>query len=552
MGDEFSIEDALIILRRRLKSFLIPVILLIPLFTVLVMLLPAKYTAEGKILITSPQISSELADTKRSTTAQERIEYNRARITARPQLLEVADETKLFSNRKKLSPTKQVKRMKDRFDISPDRSTLLAQGGRQSDAVAYRLSYSDRDPVKAMMVANELINRFELLDKNASTNDAMNTTEFIEDGVAKFERDLKDKLDEIAAFKQANDGALPEQRELQNRQLEQFYERLAAIEGQISENEEDKRYIETQIASAASGGGAENSPEQVLIARRANLEELRSRYTDAHPEVQAVLAEIRALERQLAPGKALQKLQKELTAAEEALAEAERSEADPETISELERKRDAISDNFLRKATSGGGLSGSAQTYLLQSRLISLENRGRDLDQRRRTLQTRIDQLNENLAKTPGVESQITDLLNERKFLEGELQILRSRLVVAQQSEDLQVQNRGEKIEVLEAAALPEKPSSPNRPALIAVGMIFSVMVGALSALGFEFLNPTIRGRNHLTSISGEPPLAVIPFINSDGEKADPFGRNKRPGKERRRGGRDGIGGNDLGVAAAE
>jgi len=51
MGDEFSLEDALIILQRRFLYFLIPVLVIAPIGVLTVMLLPAKYTAKGTILL---------------------------------------------------------------------------------------------------------------------------------------------------------------------------------------------------------------------------------------------------------------------------------------------------------------------------------------------------------------------------------------------------------------------------------------------------------------------------------------------------------------------
>ena len=46
MGEDFTLEDVLIVLQRRFLYFLIPAVIIAPLGILTVMLLPAKYTAE--------------------------------------------------------------------------------------------------------------------------------------------------------------------------------------------------------------------------------------------------------------------------------------------------------------------------------------------------------------------------------------------------------------------------------------------------------------------------------------------------------------------------
>ncbi|MEO0321068.1 MAG: hypothetical protein AAF199_09305, partial [Pseudomonadota bacterium] len=287
MGNEFTLEDIQIILRRRLAYLMVPIIVLIPLLIIGVLLLPARYTAEGIMLIESPQISETLVKGTGATRALERIEVTRQRIRSRPQLLDIADQTALFSQRSRLSETKKVKRMQKRMRVKPITSRFVTNtSGR--DTLAFSVAYTDPSPIKAMKVANELINRFEREDSKRTTTETSNTTEFFEREVEEKSADLSQLQDEIASFKAENDGSLPEQLELHSRQLERFIQQLGGLDNQLSSIEEDKRFVESQIASIASGGGSENSPETLLISKKAALGELRSRYTEAHPEVIAL------------------------------------------------------------------------------------------------------------------------------------------------------------------------------------------------------------------------------------------------------------------------
>ncbi len=518
MGDEFSFEDILIIFKRRLAYFLVPAIILAPLLIIGVMLLPSKYTSRGVLLIESPQISENLVKGASGSKAPERIEITRQRIIAREELLRTADRTNLFAGRPNLSETKKVKKMRKNLSVKAVQDRVITASN--NDAVVFQVSYTDRDPEIATAVANDLINQFEVKDRSNLAKGASDNVEFFEAEVTKVRGELAAKQQEIATFKQENTGRLPEQLPLHERQLERINSQLGSLETQIGAIEEDKRFVNTQMASAASGGGNENSPEARVLRLKGDLEELRARYTNQHPDVIKLQNEIRALERQLAPGRTLQNLQKQLDDAVDELDQAQRDGADEETLSTLSKNVDRISDRFIREAGNAKGLSSSAELFILQSSLVSLQKRGRSFEDRRQRLQARADDLEDRITATPQVASVLEELERDLKSLNRKLEQGNQDLSITERAENLQSQNRAERITTVEAASVPEKPSSPNRPALVFVALLFSMMAGALIAIGFEFLNSTIRGRGHLTSIIDEPPLAIIPYIPNGNEKA--------------------------------
>ena len=141
MGSDFSLEDVMIIFRRRLKYFLIPAVILAPLMVIGVMLLPAQYTSTGTLLIQSSQISDRLVQEASDASALERIEVIKQRIIVRPELLQIATDTDLFPAWRNLSDTKKVKRMKKRFEVLPVTSGF--QAGSENNAIAFKVSYTD-------------------------------------------------------------------------------------------------------------------------------------------------------------------------------------------------------------------------------------------------------------------------------------------------------------------------------------------------------------------------------------------------------------------------
>src|SRR5690606_34900 len=61
---------------------------------------------------------------------------------------------------------------------------------------------------------------------------------------------------------------------------------------------------------------------------------------------------------------------------------------------------------------------------------------------------------------------------------------------------------------------VPDSPLRPNRPLLIAGGVVGGLALGVALALAVELLRRPIRGSDALRGLVGAPPLVVIPTLN--------------------------------------
>src|SRR5262245_65523363 len=80
------------ILRRRFFYFLFPFVVVACVGFAVTMLLPAVYVAEGKLLVESQQIPTELVRPTITASAKERIQVIEQRIMTRENLLALADK----------------------------------------------------------------------------------------------------------------------------------------------------------------------------------------------------------------------------------------------------------------------------------------------------------------------------------------------------------------------------------------------------------------------------------------------------------------------------
>ena len=528
MGEEFSIEDALIILRRRILYFLIPVMVIAPIGVLAVMLLPAKYTAQGRILIESQQIPQSYIQSTISSYAQERIQTIRQRVTTRELLLEIADDFDLFPRSMGLSESERVAIMRGGLNVR----VITANRGRgQNAAIAFTVSYTDPDPGKAYLVANRFMTVFLDEDVKTRTAGASNTTEFFSREADRLRNAVAAIEDRISKYKLENADALPNLLNMHLDMLERAQSDHTATLANIEQLEEEKRFLESQLIS---GSSTSNNLAAQITRLETELAILRATYHDNYPEIISKRQELAAIKRQMTPSREIERLRQALIAAEDRLTAAERAATpDPEAIAQAEvnvsAAREALSNRISDETRRDSTSAASGQ---IEGRITLIENRIRTLNKQAEDLLVDIADYEQRIAKTPEVERGLLTLTRDQGNTFREYQELLAKQQDAQLAENLEENRQAEKFSILEPARRPDKPSSPDRPKLIVMALFASLAAGAVTAFLAELAFSTIRGRTHISHLIEGHPIAVIPYISSDEDRRSflPFlnRRNRR------------------------
>lgn len=532
MGDEFSIEDALIILRRRFLYFLIPALVIAPIGILAVMLLPSKYTAHGRILIESQQIPESYIQSTINTYAQERIQTIRQRVTTREQLLEIADDFNLFPKSMGLSESERVTIMRGGLNVRVITANLR-RGGQKDAAIAFTVSYTDRNPDKAFVIANRFMTLFLDEDVKTRTAGASNTTEFFVREADRLRNSLAAIEDRTSKYKAENADALPSLLNMHMNMLEGARRSLTSTMAGIVQLEEEQRFLENQLIS---GSTIENNLTAEVARLETDLARLRATYHDNYPEVVSKRAEIAAIKRRMAPSQEIERLRKVLVAKEESLTSAERAAIpDPVIInqaeSEVDTAREAlsnrISDETRRGATDLAGVQ-------LEGRIAVISNRILMQNKRVEEKQIEIADLEQRVAKTPEVERGLSTLTRDQGNILRQYQALQAKQQNAQLAENLEENRQAEKFSILEPARRPDKPSSPDRPKLIIGALFAALAAGGGAAFLAELAFSTIRGRTHIAQLIDGHPIAVIPYIKSEDDRrfVFPFGNRRNRNEE--------------------
>ncbi|MEL6359702.1 MAG: hypothetical protein AAFR21_01350 [Pseudomonadota bacterium] len=533
MEDEFKLEDLLIIIRRRFLYFLIPVAVFVPLLLLGVFLIPAKYTAQGTILIESQQIPEELVRSTNNSYAQERIQVIQQRVMTRNRLLEVADKYQLFPSSARLSESQRVEKMRGSLGVKLISTNERDRRRQQDGTIAFTVAYEHNDATKAYQVANEFITLFLAEDVRTRAIGASTTTAFFEQETRRLRNTVDELESRIAGFKSENAEALPEHLNMHIQQLSRTTSELSDAQNSMMLLEEEMRSLEMQLASYLSGASTSNGPAEELNRLRAQLAAMRADKTDAHPDVAALRDQIASLQQQMKPSRSIQKIRTELDEAEQALREA-RNEApqDPEKIEALVAEARQIRERLrtqLNKETMG--LSSDFNVTLIQGRIDIAQNRLNALEARDTVLREEIAGLEDRIARTPAVERGLATLTRDYQNVFSEYQQIQAKQQAAIIAENLEEDQKSEKFSILEPAVKPDQPSSPDRPKLSVMSIFVAGAIGAACALLAELMMATVRGREHITSMMGEPPIAIIPYIQNEDDRKIRVPKLKRAGK---------------------
>src|SRR6185437_15958671 len=164
--DVFYIFD---VLKRRAFYFVTPFLLILVIGTLITIAWPARYVAEGKILVSSQEIPSDLVRPTVGALANERMQIIEQRIMTRDNLLPLAQKFHLTQSwQGMLLGTEIIDFIRDRTHIRPLELNLQSQV--RKDAIAFTVGFEYEKPQIALGVANEIVTMILNQDVRTRTN----------------------------------------------------------------------------------------------------------------------------------------------------------------------------------------------------------------------------------------------------------------------------------------------------------------------------------------------------------------------------------------------
>jgi len=474
--------------------------------------LPVAYRAEATILVDSQRIPDKYVMSTVNTAIEDRVLTLKKEILAYDSLQAIIDRFNLYRDQRRSLSQEEI------LDLMvKDTQVDLEKGWTRDRPGAFRISYEGADPQVVAEVANDIANTF--ITKNIRTRGdrATQTSRFLTDLLeqAKAALDRQEKV--VSDYKVKHNGELPEQEgsigailnrlqlELQGNQdaINRAQQQKLAVENSISVAESSLATMMSMTEQSADGGrpnadavdpAASRSPKESEVLQ-ARLDLLRVRYSDDHPEVKRLRAEIAQLR---------------------------------ESESRVEAKQTAARPSGPAPATPGPGaaaplrVSPEIADKLVKERerladlKSSLALANRELEIRNAERQKIIGSIRDaesRLGRLPVHEQEMAGITRDYEISKENYKSLLDKKISADMASQMEDQQQGEKFTLLQGARPPETPSKPNRPLWVGVGCLVGFLISLVIAALREMRAGALLGEWELPSdvaVLGRVPWIAI------------------------------------------
>lgn len=412
------------------------------------LVVPAKYRSSTLILVDSDKIPDSFVQQGAADESRKRLYTLNQEILSRTRLEKVINEIDPYP----------AARAKEPLGTTVERMREMIHLNTKGDD-AFTIEYVHSDPHVAQKVTNRLTTLFIEEGAQRREEQVQGASRFIEKELEDARKELEAREAALGKFKQEHMGTLPQQLDsnlsaLQRLQLEQ-----QSVSENIRAAQDRLALLATQGVAATPGSGTSTE----LQTLKAQLGELRGRYTDEHPDVRNLVSRIASLEQALESG-----------------------------------------------VVRGGTADLTAD---VRREIQSLTARREEINRRIASLQNRVE-------GAPRTEQELATLTRDYQKLNENYLALLNKKLDAQMAEKLEKQWKGLRFKVLDPASFPEQRYFPNRKLFVLAGALAGLCIGFGLALAADFLDHSIRTAAEIERLFAQPVLATIGHISVPRELA--------------------------------
>lgn len=484
-----TLSDLVRALRRRPLWVIVPVLAGLAAAWGALRLMTPTYRASTLVMVEKQKVPADYVKPTVTLGMEERLSTIEQQITNRSNLERIVREMDLYPELRREKTSEPLEKLALR---ARDNLTVAKKG----DSV-FTIYFKDPDPVKAANTANRVAELFILENLKLRENQAQGTSTFLETELEQTKQRLEQQEAKIAAFKSMYMGQLPEQRDTNLQAVGQLQDKLEINMDALDKAENRKILLQRQVAELTQpvpvpivppAPAAPRGPTR-LEQLQAQLAELRSRYTDQHPDVIRLRAEIEQL-RKIESGQPI-----------------EVAEAAP-----------------------------LPQTYTprvppeLRAQLDAVDMEIRGLQAERSRILADIGNTQMRLENVPRVEQQLLSLTRDYDNIQKSYENLLAKRIEARLAENLEKSRQSEQFTILEKAIPPSEPYSPNALLFLAIGLAGGALLGLVAAFLRDQTDSTFADGDALQhAFPGVQVLATIPQLSGAGEsRAAAYGRFRR------------------------
>jgi succinoglycan biosynthesis transport protein ExoP len=502
-----DVEDYIDIVRRHKAWILGPAFCSLVIAVVVAFLWPDTFVSQAVIRVVPPQVPEAYVATNVNMEMSQRINSMAQTILSRGNLTNIINTFNLYPRDRQRKPMEDVVEEMKR-DIRIGNVTNMTASNRGVSAFSIAFSYDNR--IVAQKVTADLVSRFMSENTRDRTTASVLTTQFLKDQAESAKKELEAIEDRLAKFRQVNAGRLPDQ--LQNNQilLNAAEARIANINGNISRVGQEKMLLETELRSAKTALAALKPASEQAATMQVKSEKLtqidqqisqgeqllanlKEHYKDSYPDV-------RRMEIQLG---SLKKIREKLLQEDQ---ETKKVEA-AKPVKEVKR----FDPEYARNSQN---IQAVIERLEAQVRLTDLQTE--EYVKEMHNAEQNVKVIRSRIESEPVGEQQYAEVIRDRevaKLKYEELNRKRSNSAIA---EDLEKRQQGESLEVLDPASLPQTPTEPKRPMLIAIGTGVGLILGLCFAGAREAKDASLKNLKDVRAYTQLTILGSVPLLEND------------------------------------
>jgi polysaccharide biosynthesis transport protein len=517
-------------LKRRRWEILFVAAFLFAASLVIALAWPATYRSTATILIQEQDIPPDLVRSTVTGFADERIYTISQQVMTRAVLLDLVEKYGLYPDSRKWATKEELlEKMRRDIKLVPVTADVTNRSGSPSSAtIAFKLSYDSESPPNAQRVANDLVSLYLNENIKTRTQQAAETSAFLAEEAQRLAEQIQEIETRLAVFKQRNQGRLPELSEMNMQMIERSDSELMRIDQELSALQDRKVYLHAELSQikptaplVASTGEVILDPAEKLKALEANYAGQSGVYGEDHPDIKRMRREIAALKKETGTDTAPDTKQTRDDLEVRVATLRERYGDDHPDVQRAKKALSAVQNpagNRSAKAKSAPKpdnppyIALQAQLESADAEIRSLQAMRAEVRDRSRTYESRLEQM-------PEVERAYADLTRDHDNAVERYREVKNKQMQADVAQFLEKDRKAERFTLIDPPQHPEKPTSPNRLAILFGGLAISLTGSFSLAFLRETFDHSVKGLRDLVRIAPAPVLSVIPYVEDARER---------------------------------
>ena len=214
-----ELRNILDLVWRRKWVILVPSVIIAVTVTLYGLYIPSLYRSTTSIFIEPAKVPADYVKSTVTTDLEGRLRTIKQQLTSRTKLLKVIHELNLY-------PEAVAKGIPDEVLVAIMRKNLDIVVPNRREANFFQVHFLHHDPTKAMLGVSRLMSLFIEESIQGREEQAVGTTQFIENELQKFKVVLEKQESAIQSFKGRHMGELPSQLDANLRMLDNLNQQL--------------------------------------------------------------------------------------------------------------------------------------------------------------------------------------------------------------------------------------------------------------------------------------------------------------------------------------